>query len=524
MLFVAVTALLYFLVKKEWRWVVLLIASYVFFWMNSKWLLFIMAGSSLFTYFIGRCIHKNTRTAAWILKENAAVLLPADKKSIKAEKKSKNKKFLLLGLFVNFGILLFLKYYNFFGGNFNHLMQLLGIEARARSLDLLLPLGISFYTLQAAAYLIDLYREKYAAEKSPFRFLLFMSYFPLITQGPISRYDQLAKQLYRGHEFSYERMTRGMQLILWGLMKKLIIADRIAIPVNLIFDHSSTYGGVLLLFAAMGYGIQVYTDFSGGMDIVRGVSRIFGIELAENFRQPYFSRSIEEFWRRWHITLGAWMKDYVFYPLSLSRFSKKIGKVSRKLFGSQTGKKIPTFLAMFVVYFFVGFWHGAQWKYIVYGLWNGVFIMSGILLEGRYVWLCKKLRINTETFSWRLFQIARTFLICSVGRLFSRGENLKTAFSMIKGMVWTSGRSSFANAVKGGLGLTPANWILLLLMLLLLVAVDMIHEKGISISGFLGKQNLIFRWVVYYLAILSLLIFGIYGNIQGGTGFIYQQF
>ena len=278
-------------------------------------------------------------------------------------------------------MLLFFKYFNFFSGNASGLLQRIGIPVVLPALDLMIPIGISFYTLQAIAYMTDVYRGKYRADKNFFKFMLFMSYFPQIVQGPIARYDFLANQLYEGRDMEYKRCTFGIQLILWGYIKKLVIADRLAVPVNEIFNNFNEYTGMLVLLAAIGYGLQVYADFSGGMDIARGVSQVFGIELQLNFKQPYFARSIEEFWRRWHITLGAWMKDYIFYPLSLSKLSGNIGKKARLLFGSSIGKKIPSFIAMFIVYFLVGFWHGAEWKYIFYGIWNGLFIMSGILCE-----------------------------------------------------------------------------------------------------------------------------------------------
>ena len=373
--------------------------------------------------------------------------------------------------------------------------------------------------------MVDVYRGKIAADRNFLKFMLFMSYFPQIVQGPIARHRQLANQLYEPHDFDYTRMVRGVELILWGFIKKLIIADRIAIPVTAVFDNPGHYSGLLVLFAGIGYGIQVYADFSGGMDIARGFSQIIGIDLELNFMQPYFSVSVENFWRRWHITLGAFMRDYVFYPLSLSKPFNAIGKKSRKLIGDFAGKKVAPFIAMFIVYFLVGFWHGAEWKYAVYGVWNGVFIASGILLTDVYAKIKTRLHIREDRFLWRLFQIVRTFLIISVGRFFSRTANVRTALSMIKSIVTGITNFSFLKgSTIAALGLDKWNRLLLAAGVILLLVVDIQHEKGISVRERIAEQNLVFRILLVSFTITAILILGIYGPEYNSAGFIYQQF
>lgn len=522
--FVFMISFFYFCVKKKYRWIVLLVGSYLFYWINSRSLVAILFLMTAVTFGVGKIIDTRNQKCAVYLTDHGE-LSPNERKSYKQKMKKTNKSILILGVLIDLCILLFLKYFNFFSENVNAIFGWLKLPVEVPALNLLIPIGLSFYTLQAIAYMTDIYRGKYRADSNFAQFMLFMSYFPQIVQGPIARHDQLAEQLYEGHNFDYKRCTFGLQLVLWGFMKKLIIADRLAIPVNAIFDHYENYSGLLVLLAAVGYSLQVYADFSGGMDIARGVSQILGIELQLNFKQPYFARSIEEFWRRWHITLGAWMKDYVFYPLSLSKFSGNIGKKTRKIFGSNIGKKIPSFIAMFIVYFLVGFWHGPEWKYMVYGIWNGIFIMSGILLEEAYSNTRKRLRINEEKFAWKFFQMLRTFILCAIGRFFSRANNLPAAFFMITASFKGIYNIAFLlDQTLIELGLSTADWILLCIMLLILLGVDLAHEKGIYIRQVISEQAIVFRWLIYYAAIFAIIIFGMYGPGYDSAAFIYQQF
>ena len=519
--FMVAVGLVYFAVPKRVRWVVLLVASYVFFFLNSQWLIAVIFVQTLATYACGALM---ARVDAKLEAESEGDEL--DKKSqraLKAAGRKKKKRWMGVGVFVNLGALLFLKYYNFFADNANVLLQLLGIELP--SLGLVVPIGLSFYTLQAIAYLVDVQRGKIEADSSLPKFMLFMSYFPQILQGPIPRHAQLAHQLYEGHAFDYRRLRFGAQLIVWGFIKKLVIADRLAIPVNQVFDNWGYYDGLILFLAAAGYGLQVYADFSGGVDIARGFSQAIGIDMVDNFNQPYFSKSIEGFWRRWHMTLGQWMRDYVFYPLSLSKGFSKLGKRSRKLLGPSAGKKIPPFIAMFIVYFCVGFWHGANWTFIAYGIWNGVFIMFGILLEDRYAAARNALHVDENSFSWEFFQMVRTFFLCAIGRFFSRADTLSQALGMIKGAL--PGLLDWSCVVDGSLlqlGLDTANWVVLLLAVLVLLMVDIAHERGFKIREAIAGQGIVFRWVVYLAAFSVALVFGVYGVGFDSAAFIYQQF
>ena len=549
-IFIAVVFAAYFIIPVKYRWLVLLAGSLAFYYLNSGLLLFVMAATAIITWGIGLWIDRIYRQETKYLSENEEYLSDRKelKKAVQKRSKSRAKFVMILGVVVSLLPLLYLKYGSFFlsilsgsntaagavsGTSSNALygwLRALGSRFSSKSLHmdnagLLLPIGISFYTLQAISYVVDLYHRKTKADRNPLKFLLFMSFFPQIVQGPIPRHSKLATQLYEGHKFDYHRLCMGVQLILWGFMKKMIVADRISGPVIEIFDHYDKYTGLMIFLAAAMYGIQVYTDFSGGMDIARGVAQVLGIELDLNFRQPYFASSVEDFWRRWHITLGGWMREYVFYPLSLSKGLVKLGRKSRKIFGQYVGKRLPAFLAMFVVYLLVGFWHGAEWKYVVYGIWNGVFIMAGILLGDVYARGKKLCGITDEQFSWRLFQKIRTFAIVSVGRILSRADTVHESIEMLK--LIPKKWYNLAFVVDGSLidlGLDNDNWILLGIAVIVLFIVDLLHERNVSIREAIAKQNIVFRWLIYYAAFAALLIFGIYGPGYDAAGFIYEKF
>ena len=523
--FVAITTLVYFLTPKKFQWIVLLISSYVFYWFNSHWLLLILMANTLVTYGIGRWIDSVSINGKQYLKDHNGELSKEEKKAHKERTKKKTRHILWLGILIDLGTLLFLKYFNFFAENVNGILSAAGSGVALPHLNLLLPLGISFYTMQAIAYMTDIYRGKLEADRNPFKFMLFMSFFPQIIQGPIPRHNQLARQLYEGHSFDYTRLTRGAQLMLWGWMKKLIIADRVAIPVNQIFNNYSDYSGMMIFLGAALYGLQVYADFSGGMDIARGVSQILGIELEINFNQPYFSTSIEDFWRRWHMTLGSWMKDYIFYPLSLSKLFMNISRKSRKYLGQFIGKRLPAFMAMFIVYLLVGFLPGSSGKYVAYGIYNAVFIMSGILLEDVYKNTRMKVGIDESSFTWRLFQMGRTFFLLSLGRIITKAYRLMAAVEMFRLMLkqWWDLSFIFDGSLID-LGLDNANWILVFISMLVLLTVDFLHEKGVPLRETIARQHVIFRWMIYITAILCVAVLGIYGPEYDAASFIYGQF
>lgn len=517
------TALIYFIFPLKYRWTVLLLSSLVFYFSGGLGTGYFMIFGAVTIWIIGLILDKYNEKIKIHLEKNPD-LTRAEKKEYKTKIQKTKRLILSVGLVICFSFLIFLKYFNFLSEQTTDLLNLFGLSLTAPKHDLAFPLGISFYTLQATSYIIDVYRGKIRAEKNFFKITLFVSFFPQIVQGPIGRFGHLAHQLYEGHKFEFKNFKYGLQLFLWGIIKKLTLAEYMGILADEIFNNYANYSGILILLGAMVYGVQVYADFSGGMDMVRGVAQIFGIEMAVNFERPYFSTSVSEFWRRWHITLGAWMKDYVFYPLSLSKAFGLLGKKTKELFGINIGKLIPTFLASFVAFFLVGVWHGSDYKYVVYGLWNSIIISGSILLDSTYKKVIEKLKINTGCFSWRLFQIVRTFFLVSIGRIFSRGNSLEDAMQMLKNMFsefnpWVLTDGSIYN-----LGLQPRQLFMVFVMLIVLFVVSLLQENGMKIRETLEKQNVVFQWIMIIGAIVFVLIYGAYGGDFNAADFVYQQF
>ena len=395
-----------------------------------------------------------------------------------------------------------------------------------KDVHIIVPLGISFYTFKSLGYLIDVYRGKVRAERNVFKFALFVSYFPAIVQGPIDRYHDLAYQLYSPHQFDYTRVKFGTQRMLWGYIKKIVIAERVAVIVNEVFNNYETnhYYGFIIFIGALLYGVQIYADFSSGMDIVNGLSEIFGIHLTENFRRPYMAKSVAEFWQRWHITLGAWFKNYLFYPISLSKPFCNLGKKCRKLFGDEVGKVVAPSIASFIVFIIIGIWHGVGWKYVIYGIYQAFFVSTNTLFEGSYARLRDLFKVNVERKSWQFFQMIRTSFVITIGRYFSEAKNLKDALGMLKATVRQFNPWVFFDGTFYSLGLDEKDFRLMLFSIAILLTIDTFQEKGVKIRQAISNQNIICRWAIYYAAIFSLIIFGMYGAGYDAADFIYQAF
>ena len=543
--FVLATMLVYFLFPaKKYKWTVLLAASLFFYAVAGyKFAAFILF-TSLSTYLIGLWIEHVSVSSKAMLKSKKSEWDRDKKKTYKNRIKIQKRLIMTLALVINFGILAFLKYYNFFAGSLNDMLGVFGIGFSAPTLNLFLPLGISFYTFQSMGYIVDVYREKTPAQKNPLKLLLFVSFFPQIVQGPISIYDQLAHQLYEPHDFDFTRVKHGMELILWGFVKKLIIADRAAVAIytaaplagsNLSLSEAvatySSYNGTTLTFIVLLYAVQLYADFSGGIDISRGVAQIFGVDMMENFKRPYFSKSISEYWRRWHISLGAWMKNYVFYPIAMSGVFLNAGKkmknsrFGKTAAGAHVSKVLPTAVASLVVFFIVGVWHGANWKYVMFGLWNGVIIMLGILMQPLFDKLTDGLHIRRQSFGFRLFQMIRTFIVVLIGYVFDVAPDMGQAFATI-GKFFTA--QSFGEGLNEilSLGLEVHDYIVIALGIVLLWTVSMIQEKhaDTDIRTLLDQKPFILRFLLLYLGVMAVVIFGIYGSGYNAADFVYMQF
>lgn len=480
LLFVLVIVLIYYIFPKKHRYIVLLIGSLIFYYLFSgKYIIFILL-SSVITYFSGKLIEKYN---------------------------DKRKLILTLSILLNLSFLLVLKYNNFFGDIF----RVVGINIPYKKF--ILPIGISYYTLETISYLTDIYRKRMKAETNYLKVLLFLVYFPQIVEGPIANYSRLSKTLFNTEKFNYDNFVSSFVLIGWGFIKKLVIADRAGIFVSKVFENN--YGGTLLIIGILLYTLQIYADFSGCIDIVSGVSELFGVKLDENFKRPFFSKSIQEFWRRWHITLGTWLKEYIFYPISLSKLNMKLNLKLRKMKSKHISRFIITAFPLFFVWFFNGMWHGASFKYVVYGLYYYVLMMIGILLEPVFKKIISIFKINTEVWSYKFFQAIRTILIVCFGMFLFRVDSFKQMGLMIH---------SNASAPLFSLGLKKLDFALLMVGILVMLVVGVMQEFNIRIRKELQKQNLLFKWFIYYIIIFSIIIFGIYGKGYDAASFIYGGF
>ena len=342
--------------------------------------------------------------------------------------------------------------------------------------------------------------------------------------GPILRYRECGEQFFERHVFNYGKVTRGIQRMLWGLFKKLVIAERLRLLVDTVYGNYEAYPGAYIWVATVCYAFQLYTDFSGCMDIVLGMSESLGIALPENFRTPFFARSVAEYWRRWHITLGVWMKDYVFYPLLRTGFFTKLNQSWKKKFGKKKGKRYATFAAMFLLWFTVGVWHGGDWKYVIgSGLLHWFYIVMEELLEEPCARAMRKLHINAGGRAVAVVRTIRTFFLVCIGDLFFRAESVSAAFSMLKGAVTTWNPGILWNGSLFTLGLDAVELGIAVVSLLILFSVSVMQQKGSVRDGIAGRK-LPVRWLIWYALLFYVILFGCYGPEYSAAEFIYQGF
>lgn len=531
LIFAVIVVTVYFLFPvREKKWTVLLAASWIFYLFAGYRCAVYLLFTTLTTYLSALWLERISAASKEYLKRHGE-LGREEKKAYKAGIRTRKCRILALTLVVNFGILAFLKYYNFFAGSLSDLPGFRGLRLSLPTLHLMLPLGISFYTFQSMGYLVDVYRGDTPAQHNFFKFALFVSFFPQIIQGPIGIYDSLAYQLYEPHSFDFTRFKHGSELILWGLVKKMILADHAVIAIRTVTGDYDSYGGAALAFTVLLYALQLYADFSGGIDVSRGIAQILGIDLMENFRRPYFSGSISEYWRRWHISLGNWFRSYLFYPIAMSALFGSMGrKIRSSKFGStragaHIAKALPAGIASFLVFFTVGVWHGADWKYIGFGVWNGGVIMLSGLLKPLFEWCHVKLHIDPKSVPYTVFQILRTFLVVLVGYVFDVAPSFPQAMHTFR-LILTDRDYAAALTEIGGMGLCVPEYILLLAGTVVLFCVSLVQERnsGTTIRAMLDQKPFAVRWLAVYTGVLLLIIFGVYGSGYNPADFVYMQF
>ena len=525
-LFLAMGVLIYYLLPKKLQWVWLLVLSYLYYFTFSIKTSVFLIFTTVVTYTGGILLTRMNESSKAYLAANKETLDRAAKKAYKEKVKKNKRRVVVAMLLLCFGLLGVVKYLNFVIENIDALVLAVGHGQYFEPVNIILPLGISFYTFQSISYIIDVYQGKYSAEKNLFKYALFVSFFPQLLQGPIGRFDRLAHQLYEGRSFSLKAAEFGLQRILWGCFKKMVLADRISPFVTEVFKHSDQYEGMIFFLAAVMYSIQIYCDFSGCMDIVRGTSECFGITLGENFRRPYFSQTLPEFWRRWHISLGAFFREYVFYPVSTSKILLKWNTKVRKYLGNAIGTGFASCVPILCVWILTGLWHGAKWNYIGWGFFHGILICLSTLFEQPVAKLTEKLNIRTNCISWNIFRMLRTFLLCVIGRIIFMGKGIRASFQMITSCI-VDYRKIYD--LVNDFSISQREWGVIFIGVLILLCVSIAQEIreqiGIKedIRDWLLRQNLWLRWTVLIAGILCVLIFGVYGT-GSQIVFIYEQF
>ena len=509
LLMILLGTILYYVLPKSWQWVELLIMSLVFYFMAAEPYTILYLIVSTFTTYLATCYTAGRSTQTPKGKKIAITLG-------------------IMAVFIN----LFL-WFIFKGTDiWISLSYRLGISGllsdSSGMISYVASLGMGYYTLQVIGYILDCYWDNVEPQINPLKLFLFVCFFPQMTTGPISRYGQL-ETLYEKHQFSYRNISFGAQRILWGFFKKLVLAERVGLIVNGIWDNLDIYTGFWRWVALLLFPIQMYADFSGCMDIVIGTAEIFGIKLPENFNSPFFARTAQEFWQRWHITLGTWAKDYVLYPVLKSKMMVKFSKFSKKKFGKRTGKFIATATGMFVLWIVMGLWHGA-FKYVIgVSLWYWVLLMLGELCDPVFKKVNRFLHIPEDTFSWHLIQSARTYLIYAFGATFFRAPSIGAGVKFIVGLkdVFLSETCNpwiFFNGTVKGLGVTYQDINVMILAVLLLVIAAVLRERYGFAREWISKQLFVFRWFIWLSLFALVLILGKYGSEYNAAEFIYQRF
>lgn len=487
-----------------------MLGSIIFYYLSSNKLILFVILSTITIYLTGLILDKYNNKIKNIKSLNIS---EEDKKKLKSKYKTKKKIYLFIGIIINIIYIILTKYSGFVIDNINSILNLININYSFKISKILLPLGISYYTLEAISYITDIYREKYDATKNIFKLALFLMYFPKIIEGPISRFDTMSKEFFESKKIDFNNMLIGLDLIIFGLFKKMVIADRAGIFVNNIFGNN--YGGITNIMAMILYTIQIYAEFSGCIDIVRGVSLLFNVRLPINFKRPFFAKNIQEFWRLWHISLGNWIKEYVFYPISFSKLNSNVCKFCKKIFNNYFYRFICAAFPLLFVWLVNGIWHGASYKYVAYGMYYYIVMMIGLLFKPFTDKMLKKIKVNSRLLN--IFQILRTFILVVIGMTLFRASSIPEFYNMIIN-IFKSGNGLLE------FGLVKIDFIILIITNLFILLVSIFEETNkINIeNGF--TNNVFIRSVIYTILIVTIVVFGIYGEGYDASNFIYGAF
>jgi len=485
LIFFPLVVAIYFVIPKKARYIWLLVCSYYFYmgW-NAKYALLI-ATSTIITYLSGIIIDRYKED--WIRKATVAVSFVS-----------------------NLGILMFFKYFDFILENINAVLGVIGVELVSNPFDLLLPVGISFYTFQALSYTVDVYRGDIKAEKNLLRYALFVSFFPQLVAGPIERSKNLLNQLRNVDKinvWNYQRVASGMVQMTWGMFQKMVIADRVAIFVNGVYDNLHAVGTIETIAAALAFSVQIYCDFAAYSTIATGAAKVMGFELMENFNTPYFADSIADFWRRWHISLSSWFRDYLYIPLGGNRKG-----ITRK------------YINLMIVFLVSGLWHGASWNFVIWGGLNGLYQVIGGLTKPYREKLTDMMHVRKDVFSYKFGQILFTFGLTTLTWVFFRAKTIEEAFYFFRQMgKWNPWAIFNERLFEFGLDRVEMN--VLLISIFIMILIDLVrYIKKQQFSDFMMEQNIWFRWIIVIGMVLACLIYGVYGINFDSSQFIYFQF
>lgn len=486
LIFLPFTAGIYFILPERFRVSWLLICSYIFYLCyKPKYIIYIIATTAV-TYLSGIIIeHLHEKEGKEAVKQKKLIVF--------------------LTFAINIGILITFKYTRFFIKNAIRIFAAVGVKESIALPDIIMPLGISFYTFIALSYTMDVYRKNIKAEKNIIKYALFVSFFPQVISGPIQKAKNMLFQYDRAPGFDYDRVRNGLLRLTWGYFQKVFVADRIAVFVNTVYNDPSNHKGFEVIIATVFYAFQIYIDFCSVSDMALGIAEIFGYRLTENFKSPYFAKSIKEFWKRWHMSLCSWFMDYLYIPLG----------------GNRKGK-FRKYINIMIVFLVSGLWHGAAVNFIIWGALHGIYQIVEYEAKPLRENLVKVLKIRTETFSFKLFQMAVTFILVDFAWIFFRANRFSDAVIILKNMAklnpWI-----FTDGTIFKLGLDNLNFAFAILGICIVLGANLLQRK-FNVREKLSQQNVIFRWAVYIAAAVMILIFGVYGPGFNKQQFIYMQF
>jgi D-alanyl-lipoteichoic acid acyltransferase DltB (MBOAT superfamily) len=480
LIFFPIVTLGYFLLPHRLRWVWLLLASCLFYMAFIPIYIFILLITILIDYFAGILIEKSVG--------------------------KKKKIYLIISIISTCAVLFIFKYFNFFNSNFSAFAGFLHLNYPIGIINIILPIGLSFHTFQSLSYVIEVYRGKQKAEHHFGIYSLYVMFYPQLVAGPIERPQNLLHQFREKHVFDYQRVTDGLKLMAWGLFKKVVIADRLAILVNQVYGSPQNYEGLALIIATVFFAFQIYCDFSGYSDIAIGSAQVMGFKLMDNFNRPYFSKSISEFWKRWHISLSTWFRDYVYISL-----------------GGNRVVKWRWYFNLFITFVISGLWHGANWTFVIWGTLHGFYLIFSIWTSGIRSYLTDIVGIKKFPRFQKIFKVFITFLLVCFAWIFFRAKNLGDAWYIVTHLfvgfqnipIFISQMSSLTEIVSGGK-------IGFLICILSIIFMELIHllQRHNKIRHMLSERPFYIRWLIYYLLVLGILLFGVFGN----NNFIYFQF